>query len=120
MDSVNVTEKSSDFISAPLNHPIQKYVILESNDGYQFFIKEEYTSNSGTIKSMLESQGPFIDNKSRTIQFNDIPGHILEKVCEYFLYKHHYSTRSSEVIPEFPIPPECAVELILVASFLDC
>ena len=37
----------------------------------------------------------------------------------YFLYKVRYTNSSSE-IPEFPIAPEIALELLMAANFLDC
>ena len=44
---------------------------------------------------------------------------MLEKVCSYFSYKFKY-TNSSEEIPEFPIQPDIALELLMAANFLDC
>ena len=37
----------------------------------------------------------------------------------YFLYKVRYTNSSTE-IPEFPIAPEIALELLMAANFLDC
>lgn len=45
--------------------------------------------------------------------------HVLEKVCMYFTYKVRYTNSSTE-IPEFPIAPEIALELLMAANFLDC
>ncbi|KII62966.1 Transcription elongation factor B polypeptide 1 [Thelohanellus kitauei] len=114
MDIVN-----HDF-SKPSNYSIDKYVILESMEGHQFYIEEECAKRSGTLKLMLESQGPFIVNQSRTLTFNEISKPVLEKVCQYLLYKHHYLLSPTGVIPEFPIPDDLAVDLVIVANFLDC
>lgn len=51
---------------------MDRYVILESKEGHQFFIGEEFAKRSGTIKTMLESQGPFIASQSRTLRFSEI------------------------------------------------
>jgi len=40
-------------------------------------------------------------------------------VCHYFTYKARY-TNSAMEIPEFPIAPEVALELLMAANFLDC
>ena len=37
----------------------------------------------------------------------------------YFTYKVRYTNSSTE-IPEFPIAPEIALELLMAANFLDC
>ena len=41
------------------------------------------------------------------------------QVCMYFTYKVRYTNSSTE-IPEFPIQPEIALELLMAANFLDC
>jgi hypothetical protein len=48
----------------------------------------------------------------------DIPTRILEKVIQYFYYKVKYSNSTAQ-IPEFPIEPEIALELLMAANFLD-
>ena len=53
------------------------------------------------------------------VQFREIPSHVLSKVCMYFAYKNRYTNSTSE-IPEFPIEPEIALELLMAANFLDC
>ena len=45
--------------------------------------------------------------------------HVLEKICTYFAYKVRYTNSSTE-IPEFPIQPDIALELLMAANFLDC
>ncbi|KAF3822546.1 hypothetical protein GH733_007920 [Mirounga leonina] len=72
------------------------YVKLISSDGHEFIVKREHALTSGTIKAMLS--GP---------------------VCMYFTYKVRYTNSSTE-IPEFPIAPEIALELLMAANFLDC
>ncbi len=43
---------------------------------------------------------------------------MLEKVCEYFYYHEKY--KGVEDVPDPEIPPELALELLVVADFLDC
>jgi transcription elongation factor B subunit 1 len=44
---------------------------------------------------------------------------VLARICSYFAYKARYSNSSIE-IPEFPIAPENALEILMAANFLDC
>ena len=53
------------------------------------------------------------------MHFKEIPSHVLQKVCQYFIYKVRYTNSTTE-IPEFPIAPEIALELLMAANFLDC
>jgi transcription elongation factor B subunit 1 len=84
---------------------------------------------------MLSGPGSFQENETNTIKFQEIPSHVLNKgfffavyyfkdfnlflVCHYFTYKARY-TNSAMEIPEFPIAPEVALELLMAANFLDC
>ena len=71
------------------------------------------------IKSMMTSSGGFSERSSNKITFPEISGKILEKVCQYFYYKLQY-TDSREAIPEFKVPPELALELLMASNYLDC
>jgi len=46
-------------------------------------------------------------------------GNILEIICKYFMYKAHYQ-KSLELVPEFPINPDDALQLMKASTFLDC
>ena len=74
---------------------------------------------SKIIKSMMTSSGGFSERSSNKITFPEISGKILEKVCQYFYYKLQY-TDSREAIPEFKVPPELALELLMASNYLDC
>lgn len=65
------------------------------------------------------SPGQFAENETNEVNFREIPSHVLSKVCMYFTYKVRYTNSSTE-IPEFPIAPEIALELLMAANFLDC
>merc|ERR1719464_1319810 len=68
---------------------------------------------------MLSGPGQFAENETNEVNFREIPLHVLQKVCMYFTYKVRYTNSSTE-IPEFPIQPEIALELLMAANFLDC
>lgn len=75
-----------------------------------------------TLKIVLLSHpttGQFAENETNEVNFREIPSHVLSKVCMYFTYKVRYTNSSTE-IPEFPIAPEIALELLMAANFLDC
>lgn len=55
----------------------------------------------------------------KNLVFQHFRSHVLQKVCMYFTYKMRYTNSSTE-IPEFPIAPEIALELLMAANFLDC
>ncbi|KAL4147946.1 hypothetical protein QTP88_002260 [Uroleucon formosanum] len=99
--------------------PDAMYVKLISSDGHEFIVKREHALMSGTIKAMLSGPGQFSENETNEIHFREIPSHVLQKVCMYFTYKARYTNSSTE-IPEFPIPPQIALELLMAANFLDC
>lgn len=99
--------------------PNAMYVKLKSQDGHEFIVKREIALTSGTIKAMLSGPGTFSENESNEIRFREIPSHVLQKICMYFQYKVKYTNSSTE-IPEFPIAPEIALELLMAANFLDC
>lgn len=99
--------------------PDAMYVKLISSDGHEFIVKREHALTSGTIKAMLSGPGQFAENETNEVNFREIPSHVLQKVCMYFAYKVRYTNSSTE-IPEFPIAPEIALELLMAANFLDC
>ncbi|XP_038057608.1 elongin-C [Patiria miniata] len=99
--------------------PDALYVKLVSSDGHEFYVKRDLALTSGTIKAMLSGPGTFAEHEANEVCFREIPSHVLCKVCMYFTYKVRYTNSSTE-IPEFPIAPEIALELLMAANFLDC
>lgn len=59
-----------------------------------------------------------MEAREGVITFREISTPILEKVCQYWYYKLKYTNVTTE-IPEFPIEPEIALELLMAANFLD-
>lgn len=91
---------------------------LVSAEGHEFFMDREIAiSSSKTIRLMLE--GSFREAQDNVIRFPDITSYTLERVVRYLHYKSQYSNASSR-IPEFPIEPELALELLVAAKYLDC
>mmetsp|Transcript_39768 Transcript_39768/g.55224 ORF Transcript_39768/g.55224 Transcript_39768/m.55224 type:complete len:101 (-) Transcript_39768:168-470(-) len=95
-----------------------KTVKLVSHEGFEFVIDYNAACVSNTIKNMLSSQGQFTETELREIKFPEITTPILEKVCQYFYYKLRY-TNCPDVIPDFQIEPEVALELLMAANYLD-
>lgn len=111
-------------------------VKLISAEGHEFVIDKKAALVSGTIKSMLSGpgniylncgsyylllflapiknlifQGTFTEQELGEINFREISTPILEKVIQYFYYKLRYTNSTTE-IPDFPIEPEIALELV--------
>merc|ERR1712131_256790 len=116
-----LTEKkmSSGDTGSELQGPNAKFIKIISSDDHEFIIKKEVALTSGTIKAMLSGPGVFHEQETNEIHFQEIPSHVLSKVCGYFVYKARY-TNSAMELPEFPIAPEVALELLIAANFLDC
>lgn len=112
-------EKEEEKTYGSCEGPNAMYVKLVSSDGHEFIVKRDHALTSGTIKAMLSGPGQFSEHETNEINFREIPSHVLQKVCMYFTYKVRYTNSSTE-IPEFPIAPEIALELLMAANFLDC
>jgi transcription elongation factor B subunit 1 len=53
------------------------------------------------------------------IEFPEISTPVLEKVLQYCHYKLKYNA-SKVPVPDFAIPPDMALELLMAANYLDC
>jgi hypothetical protein len=64
------------------------------------------------------SAGAFKEGKGE-IELPEISTVVLEKVLQYFHYKvkHH---GSKTPIPEFSVPPELALQVLIAADYLEC
>lgn len=91
------------------------YVKLTSADGYSFTISREAAMVSGTLKTMLGST--FQESQTNSVNLQEITGVVLEKVCEYLCY--NVKNRDNPAAPDFEVPPEMALELLMAADFLD-
>jgi transcription elongation factor B subunit 1 len=94
-----------------------KYVILISSDGYPFVISKSAAFVSGTLRGMLSSDA-FEEGLSNRVKLPNISAILLEKVCEYLNYNLKYKD-DAQNIPDFEIPPEMALELLVAADYLD-
>jgi len=119
MEEKPATEEDLSKLYGGCEGPDAMYVKLISSDGHEFIVKREHALTSGTIKAMLSGPGQFAENETNEVNFREIPSHVLQKVCMFFTYKVRFTNSSTE-IPEFPIAPEIALELLMAANFLDC
>ncbi|KAF8435560.1 BTB/POZ protein [Terfezia claveryi] len=95
----------------------QEYVILESNDGFQFVLRKSAAKVSKAIKSMLDKKSNFTEARENKIVFKNMNGIVLEKVCEYFYYNEKYKGQTN--VPEMELPAELAFSLLEVADYLE-
>ncbi|KAL9182004.1 hypothetical protein ACHAXT_012347 [Thalassiosira profunda] len=93
------------------------YIKLISAEGHEIFLARRIALQVDTMRAMLE--GDFRESREGEIRFPDIAASALEKVVRYLYYKDRYA-KSTARIPEFPIEPEEALELLVAASYLNC
>ena len=103
---------------------VVEYIKLQSAEGHIFIIDRDAAKKaSSTIANMFAPEIIEIASdggSSHPVILGDISTRILEKVCSYFYYKKRYAKVVNEKIPDFDIPPEIALELLMAANFLDC
>ncbi|KAL7266062.1 Transcription elongation factor B (SIII), polypeptide 1 (15kDa, elongin C) [Rhizina undulata] len=92
-------------------------VMMISNDGFRFIVRKSAVMVSPAIRKMLDKQSNFAEAVENKIVFQNMTANILEKVCEYFYYNEKY--RGEKDVPDMDIPPEMALELLVIADFLD-
>ncbi|NWS39507.1 ELOC protein, partial [Probosciger aterrimus] len=93
--------------------PDAMYVKLISSDGHEFIVKREHALTSGTIKAMLSGPGSKWGGGVKEVSY-------LAIFCWELTGHQSAHGRYSTEIPEFPIAPEIALELLMAANFLDC
>jgi transcription elongation factor B subunit 1 len=92
------------------------YVKLISSDGHVFVVSKDAARVSGTLSNMLGDSFTFAEANSKIIKLHDMDGPVLEKVVEYLYYNAKY--KDSVDVPEFAVPTEMALELLVAADFL--
>ncbi|GEQ68875.1 hypothetical protein JCM33374_g2544 [Metschnikowia sp. JCM 33374] len=91
------------------------YVTLVSSEGFRFVILKEVASISPVLKSSHE----FEEGRTGIITL-DMDAESLEVVVDYLHYNHKYKDQAeSDGVPEFKIPTDLALELLVKADFLD-
>ncbi|RPB05890.1 putative transcriptional elongation regulator Elc1/Elongin C [Choiromyces venosus 120613-1] len=95
----------------------QNSILLVSNDAHTFILRKSSVLISPAIKSMLDKKSNFEEAQFNRVVFKNMNGVVLEKVCEYFYYREKYADAVGDV-PDMEIPPELALELLMVADFL--
>ncbi|GCF00500.1 elongin C [Zygosaccharomyces mellis] len=97
---------------------VKPTVTLVSSDNMEYSISKEVAMVSPTLRVMLE--GPFKE-KSGRVELPGIEGNVLAKVVDYLQYnlQYKFANKDQEDIPEFEIPTEMALELLLAADYLN-
>ncbi|KAF2189839.1 transcription elongation factor-like protein B polypeptide 1 [Zopfia rhizophila CBS 207.26] len=96
--------------------PLTEYVTLVSNDAFEFKVLRSAAVLAGTIKKALDPSSNFKEGATNRVTFHNINGVILEKVCEYLYYNQKHE--ESKDVPDFDLPPELCLELIVAADYL--
>ncbi|KAJ2002071.1 elongin C [Coemansia thaxteri] len=109
--------------SSAVEQAVATTVKLASGDGFAFIVDKAVAEQSPTIKNMLDVTrgGAFTEALTNQISFPEIKGKVLEKVCQYLIYKYRYAAEgSTERVPEFKFDLELSLELLMAADYLDC
>lgn len=96
---------------------ISQNVKLISSDNFFYEIPEEVALQSNLLKTMLNTNYPFVEGVERTFSL-PISAIRLERVIEYLKYKEKYSKADNEDIPDFPIACEEALDLLEISAYL--
>lgn len=93
----------------------KQYVTLISSDNFKFIVLKEVAQ----ISSVLRNTEGFKEEQLGRIQL-DMDGDILECIVEYLYYQYKYKDKvDGGDIPEFNIPTQIALELLVKADYLD-
>ncbi|SCU85104.1 LADA_0D05732g1_1 [Lachancea dasiensis] len=93
-------------------------IVLVSKNDAEFTISLEAASISPVLKNMLSSA--FMEGHQRRVELKEIDPHVLEKVADYLEYRYKYiDATEDEDLPEFEVPTEMSLELLLVADYLN-
>ncbi|XP_060845143.1 uncharacterized protein LOC132924717 [Rhopalosiphum padi] len=98
--------------------PNSKYVMLISNDGHEFIIKQELAMMSGNIRAILNDPVQIAENEINEIRFKEVPSHVLKEYCKYMVKKRS-NPNSTLYIPEFPLLLVMAVEILIAANIIN-
>lgn len=91
------------------------FVTLVSSDNHRFVVLKEVA----LISPVLRNSEEFKEGETGQIIL-DIDAEILEVVVEYLYYSYKYKDQAdSAVVPDFKIPTQLALELLVKADFLD-
>ena len=93
---------------------MSQYIKLVSSDNFHFYITKEAAEVSMTLKNIINSN--FKESKENTITLGHINATLLAKVVEYLYYNLKY--RDAVDVPEFDIPTEMSLELLVASDYL--
>ena len=90
------------------------YLVSKKN---QYKIPRKAALVSPALKVMLE--GPFKEHEDRMIELKDMEDDVVAKISEYLTYRWLYDGVEDFEIPEFEIPTELSLELLIAADYLN-
>ncbi|KAI9888821.1 MAG: hypothetical protein M1814_006224 [Vezdaea aestivalis] len=117
MPSKKTTDGSGPAAAAFAGVEPADFVTLVSNDGHEFVVSRSAACVSGALSRMFDKKNGFKESIENRAEFEDFSGFVLGKIVEYFCYNEKF--KETEEPPEFEIPPEMCLELLMAADYLD-
>ncbi|OIR57416.1 MAG: elongin C [Amphiamblys sp. WSBS2006] len=105
-------------------------VELVSSDGVSFFVSRDLAACSKLLSALLTkslgagAEGETIETclqeaLTQKIHLTNISSEYLEVVVEYMEYRLKWNGTAEKNVPEFVFPQDMAVDLLLIADFLQ-
>ncbi|KAH3902146.1 elongin C SCDLUD_001959 [Saccharomycodes ludwigii] len=97
----------------------QDLVRLIAKNGDEYKVSKEIACISPVLKASLDNEDNFMEENEYQVNLMNIESNILNKVVEYLEYKNKYQQEEDDEIPQFDIPVELSLELLLAADYLN-
>lgn len=119
--------------SKPTDIDLDQMVTLISDEGTQFAAPYKHLRHSKLFATLLNPENDWPEFHEKCIRCKGIPQHLLKIALDFLQWKDEREgkslkklvsveegTKRLKVDDEFPVPPELAKNLLIVADFLGC
>ncbi|MES1902344.1 MAG: Transcription elongation factor B (SIII), polypeptide 1 (15kDa, elongin C) [Paramarteilia canceri] len=101
------------------------YFVVESCDGKIMVLPGEIAAGSKLLQSLMAIPQDFVTDESQNknknhVRLENIDGKTLTTACNYLCYRFYHSAKSMTNLPDFPIKPDEALEVLKASNILDC
>lgn len=107
--------------SDPTDPTPTTYTKLVAADGHTFVIATETACISPTLASTLRG-GAFAESSHRRVALAALDAPVLDRVADYLCYNAKHANAAvaadASTVPDFPVPTEMALEVLVAADYL--